>query len=121
MTNNTTTITVENPTRTRKWGFGYTASVEQRHNPRTGDSYLTVTEVEAPSYTGTLRTVAEAIQSDRTLASFRSGGTSYRTQWFYDGRPIVSVDGEPFADWKAQLDLDIELGYRPGPATVIVR
>lgn len=57
-------------------GFGYTSACE---NDERGN--LRVCSTETPTHTGTARQVFEAIESDRTLASF-SGGTFYTTGWF---------------------------------------
>ena len=62
-------------------GFGYTSACER------GKHGLQVCEVEAPDHIGTIGQVSEAIDNDRTLASFH-GGTYYRTAWF------VKVDGQ---------------------------
>ncbi len=63
-------------TRKTKLGFGYTSACEQAENG------LRVCEVEKPDYTGTIKQMQEKIDSDRTLQSFRSGGTYYNTAWF---------------------------------------
>lgn len=67
------TITV---TRKSKLGFGYTAGCIQ------GEHGLEVAEVTSPDYQGTIRQLDETIRNDRTLQSFKSGGTLYRTAWF---------------------------------------
>ena len=92
-------VVVTNPFRSRKFGFGYTCTP-------TGNG----TEIETPSkpdYTGTLKQVQEAVDADRLLASFRSGGTFYNTAWFYDGRRIVGAKsgfGDYFSDWRMEAD-----------------
>lgn len=68
-------------TRKSKVGFGYTSAVE---NDERGN--LQVSETTRPDHTGTILQVGKAIESDRTLASFRHG-TYYSTAWF------VKVDG----------------------------
>lgn len=63
-------------TRRSTVGFGYTSTAE-------GDEHgnLRVCRTESPIHTGTPRQVIEAVQDDRTLASYR-GGTFFTTQWF---------------------------------------
>lgn len=78
-------------TRRSKIGFGYTANVE---NDERGN--LVVCDVKRPDYTGTILSVQKMIASDRTLDSFRSGGTYYRTAWF------VKIDGV----WKRLVESD---------------
>lgn len=89
----TNTAVVANVSRTQKWGYGYTSMTEQVRTASGNNSHLAVAQVEQPSYTGTLRTVLRVLRSDRTLASFQSGGTCYRSQWFFDGRPIAAIAG----------------------------
>ena len=63
-------------TRKTKLGFGYTSACEQTENG------LQVCEVEKPDYIGTIKQLQETIINDKTLQSFRSGGTWYNTAWF---------------------------------------
>lgn len=96
------TVTIKNPTRSRKWGFGY-----ETRPYRNSTSIMPPTK---PDHTGTLRQVREAIENDRTFASFRSGGTFYSTRWFYDGKVIAGVSGatwgDSFSDWLHELDFE---------------
>jgi len=69
-------------TRRTTVGFGYTSAVE---NDERGN--LRVETTTAPDHTGTILQVEKAIESDRTLASFRSG-TYYSTAWF------IKINGE---------------------------
>lgn len=87
-------VTVNNPTRSRKWGWDWT-------NTPTGRDAYSIEIPSRPSYTGTLRQVLKAISEDRTYASMKSGGTFTNTAWFYDGKRIVNRDA--FNDW---LDFD---------------
>jgi hypothetical protein len=64
-------------TRRSKVGFGYTSAVE---NDEYGN--LRVCAVTKPYHIGTILQVWNKIRSDRTLSSFRSGGTYYSTAWF---------------------------------------
>lgn len=57
-------------------GFGYTSNVENDEN-----GSLRVCRVSAPTHTGTILQVCQAIADDRILASYR-GGTQYSTAWF---------------------------------------
>ena len=57
-------------------GFGYTAGCVQ------GIQGLYVPQPDSPDHVGTIRQVCEAIDNDRTLQSFKSGGTVYSTEWF---------------------------------------
>jgi len=68
-------------TRKTKLGFGYTSACEQT------ESGLRVCEVEKPDYIGTIKQLQEAIENDKTLASWR-GSTYYNTAWF------VKINGE---------------------------
>jgi len=92
---NTQTVTITNPTRTRKWGWGYST------NPTGRDAY-SIEMPSRPDYTGTLKTVQDAIDSDRTYASMKSGGTFINTQWFYDGKRITNR--AEFIDWWNSFD-----------------
>lgn len=87
-------ITVENPTRTRKWGWGWT-------NTPTGRDAYSIEIPSRPDYTGTMKQVLKAISEDRTYRSMKSGGTFTNTAWFYDGKRIVNR--QEFNDW---LDFD---------------
>ncbi len=69
-------------------GFGYTSACEQVWNKSQTESYLRVRETTEPIHTGTVKSIAEKIERDRTLQSYRSGGTYYTTAWF------VKVDGK---------------------------
>lgn len=85
-----TTVTI---TRRTVLGFGYTSACEEVWNKDMTRSSLQVCDIEAPVHIGTLKTVGEKIENDRTLASYR-GGTSYRTAWF------VKVNGQ----WRKVTD-----------------
>ena len=99
-------LTVKNPSRSRKWGFGYETQPE-RNSTR-------ILPPSRPDYTGTLAQVREAIDNDRTLASFKSGGTFVNMKWFYAGQMIEGVDdfmmGEAFSDFLTELDFERESG-----------
>ena len=92
---NTQTVTVTNPTRTRKWGFGYSTK------PTGRDGY-SIELPSSPDYTGTLKTLQDAIEDDRHLASLKSGGTLVNVQWFYDGKRITNR--AEFIDWWNSFD-----------------
>lgn len=77
-------VKIENPTRTKKWGWGWNASVES------GSSGWRIPSPVAPDYTGTIRQVLGAIEQDRTYHSLLSGGTYLSTAWFYDGKRVVN-------------------------------
>ena len=81
-----TTVTITNPTRTRKFGFGYNAS------PSQGENGYYFEPPTAPDYTGTFASVQRQIDEDRTYRSFRSGGTLMSTAWFYDGKRITDKE-----------------------------
>jgi len=55
----------------RNIGWGYTCWTPEHPEPPT-----------SPDYTGTVKTVLDAIAADRTYASYRSGGTYHTSQWF---------------------------------------
>jgi hypothetical protein len=94
-------------TRRSTVGFGYEEACE---NDSRGD--LVVCDVLRPCHSGTIKQVAAAIESDRTLASFKSGGTYYRVAWFVrvSGKWMKLINDEyynpyqlvdPFDPWKS--------------------
>jgi hypothetical protein len=108
-------ITVTNPTLSRKWGWEYSTQPE-----RNSTSIVPPTK---PYYTGTLRQVREAIEKDSTFASVQSGNTYYASRWFYDGKPILGIDGawgDTFHDWLYELDFEKSEGRTPASVTLTV-
>ena len=97
-------ITVKNPYRNRKFGFGWNASPSEYPDGR-GYYYEPPAK---PDYTGTIRQVYEAIENDRTFASIRSGNTFHSTAWFYGDKRITGP-----VDWLSDLVMDNELGRTP--------
>lgn len=104
-------IVVNSPTRTRKWGWGYSCTP-------TGHG----TEIEQPvkpDYVGTLNQVAKAQATDRTFKSLRSGGTFTSTATFYDGKviegfiPHEGASVQPLDYWDPEFD-------GKGPLTLVV-
>lgn len=89
----TQTITVENATRSRKFGFGYSTKP-------TGDGPYSIETPAAPDYTGTIRQVEEQIENDAYLASLKHG-TLHTTAFFYDGRRIVNE--QEFNWWRESV------------------
>jgi len=87
--------------RRSKVGFGYNAGAVQ------GEHGLYVPLPERPDYIGTVRTVSNSLEKDRTLASFRSGGTIYSCAWF------VKKDGK----WHR---IKSEQAYQPGDLLIKV-
>jgi len=69
-------------TRRSKVGFGYNAGASQVWNKSQTESHLDVDPTNQPIYTGTFNQVFKEIASDRTLASYKSGGTFHTTAWF---------------------------------------
>jgi hypothetical protein len=116
-----TTVTVTNPFRSRKFGFGYTSRVID--TPR---GYQIDTPV-APQYTGTLNQLSRAVEDDRTLASFRNN-TLHSCAWFYAGKRIVSVKGfegptgsDSFNAWQQEVDFRwYDSHTRPNSVTLIL-
>jgi hypothetical protein len=88
------TVEVSNPTRSRRWGFGYST------HP-TGESPYGIERPSRPYHVGTIKQVREAIAADRTLRSLRSGGTFMCRSWFFDG---VAVSSEDVQEWLDDLD-----------------
>jgi hypothetical protein len=105
-----TTLTIQNPTRSRRWGFGYCTSP-------TGDGPYSIEVPNRPEHTGTIRQVREAIASDRTYRSFVSGGVFFTRQWFFDGQPVMRDDVEQFLN---TLDCAAAFHEQP-PRTVTLR
>ena len=79
-----TTLTITNPTRTRKFGFGYSTTPE-RNSTR-------IIPPSAPGCTGTFASVRRQIEADSTFQSLVSGGTFINARWFYDGKAITNTD-----------------------------
>ena len=95
------TLTIDNPSRSRKWGWGWS------NNPTGKDAY-SIEIPAAPDYTGTINQVTEAKSADRTWASMKSGGTFTNSAWFYAGRRIKMTD---------EFDTWLNRGG-PGPLTI---
>ena len=93
--NNTITIT----RKTRKLGWGYTCWT------KTGDTPA------HPDVTGTVTQILNWIQNDCTYQSLKSGGTYLSEQWFYNGRPIKSVQYPRDTDMLL-CDLGQDKGWR---------
>jgi hypothetical protein len=101
-------LTVKNPTRSRKWGFGWSTNVLDTERG------WSIPKPTQPDYTGTLKQVQAAIEADRTFASIKSGGTFYSTRWFYDGKAILGAAsdfGDSFGDWLTELGFEQETGH----------
>lgn len=92
------TVTITNPTRTRKFGWGYSTTPER-------DSTRIVPPI-APDYTGTYASIRRQIAEDRTFQSLVSGGTFISTRWFYDGKAIVNADEFLWAMEEIYIDRD---------------
>jgi hypothetical protein len=67
-------------TRTRKLGWGYTCWTKPGDTP------------SRPEITGTAGQILEYIRNSRDYQIMLAGGTYIAEQWFYDGKPIKSVD-----------------------------
>ena len=107
-------LIVKNPFLSRKWGYGYTSMLD-------GSGKLRLSPVEAPVHTGTLNQVRAACAEDRTLASFRTGGTSYHGAWFYGGIEIAGVVGyDSFADWFQDAEMDRHFDKPVAAVTLIL-
>lgn len=100
------TITITNPTRTQKFGFGYSTTPE-RNSTR-------IIPPTAPDYTGTFASIQRQIKADRTFQSFKSGGTWINTCWFYAGKPILN-EGE-FLSGMDEIYMYRELAQNGGTA-----
>lgn len=74
-------------TRRSKVGFGYNTSASQVWNKSQTQSFLQVDETTRPYHTGTILSVQQAIQNDRTFQGLRSG-TYYTSAWF------VKINGQ---------------------------
>ena len=109
---NAETVEIANPTRRRGWGFGYNTSPRDTFNPRTGATGYTFDPPAAPYYTGTLRQVTAAMESDKTLASLRSGGTMYTSAYFYNGRRVLNE--LPFVGFLEDLETQRAIVNRYG-------
>jgi hypothetical protein len=105
---NTERITIDNPTRTRKWGWGWT-------NTPTGEDAYSIKVPSAPDYTGTLKQIFACIACDRTYASMKSGGTFTNTDWFYDGKRITNR--REFGWWLDEYRMDMPIS----PVTIEVQ
>lgn len=97
-----TYILITNPTRSRKWGFGYETK-PKRHS-------TDILPPTTPDHEGTLKQIQHAIQIDHTYQSFVNGGTYLHTAWFYNGRRIIGVGNftypRAFDEWLASLDYE---------------
>lgn len=117
-------IIVNNITRTRKFGWGYSTTPE-----RQGTRIIPPT---SPDYTGTLDSLLRTINADRTYNSMVSGGTYISTRWFYAGREIIgyvesgSTNPDAFAwllerlDWEREYARQDHKPYTPPTITLIV-
>ena len=109
------TVTITNPTRTRKLGWGYSTTPE-RNSTR-------IVPPSTPDYTGTYASITRQISEDRTFQSLVSGGTFINTRWFYDGKVIVNADEFLWAMNEIYVDRDAaKSGWgsnRPEVVTVI--
>lgn len=74
-------IAVKNPSRKRKWGWGYNF-----FSNRDGS----IDPPTAPAYEGTLNQIGQAMSEDRTYRAHRIN-TQYSATWFYQGRRIIST------------------------------
>lgn len=107
-----TAVTITNPTRTRKFGWGYNTS------PSDGPCGFYFELPSAPDFTGTFASVIRQINKDATYQSLRSGGTYMSVGWFYDGKLIANSD--QFRDQMNDIYQDREWAKeqrRPMPAT----
>ena len=88
------TVEIPNPTRSRKWGFGYCTTPD-------GTGPYGIHAPTRPQHTGTIRQVREAIAANRALSSFVSGGTCHTRRWFHDG---IALDTKDVREWLDELD-----------------
>jgi hypothetical protein len=88
-------------------GYGYNANVRQT------EQGLEVMKTTKPDHAGTLRQVSEAMDNDRELASYKSGGTYFSEAWFikYEGAWCEVV--EPFGPERLFVLLEKKPGYHP--------
>lgn len=103
------TIVVNNPNRSRKFGWGYNTSPSQNEKGWYFEPPI------KPDYVGTINQVLTAIQNDRNLASVCIGNTLYSTAWFYDGCIIESP-----RTWLEDYQTDVYLGHTPKSITLEV-
>ena len=97
-----TTVTVTNWRRSRKFGWSYSTTPTGRG--------IEIERPEHPMYTGTIRQLLAVRAADRTFQSLFSGGTFYTTAWFYDGRRILGArywcDTLGFYTWMSWSAID---------------
>lgn len=89
-------ITVENPTKKRKWGWGYNL-----FSNRDGS----IDSPGMPVYEGTLNQVDQDKSEDRTYRAHRIN-TSHSTAWFYRGQRVTAT--WRFGLLKAAEDLTLD-------------
>jgi len=106
MTNKTITIT--NPARRRKWGYGLNVTPTRT---RLG---LVVFPPTEPEFTGTIRQVYAALAANRFYQSLRGSGTLYNLKFFYDDNPIAGLAGlidnnevYPLTFWDYTIENDV--------------
>jgi hypothetical protein len=111
------TITITNPTRSQKWGYGWSTQPERNSTA--------IVPPTAPDYAGTIDSVQRKVKADRTFTSVKSGGTFYNTRWFYAGKEIVGVSGDnspdAFASWLFELDYLRDAKKAISPVTLILK
>ncbi len=106
-------ITINNPFRSRSFGFGYCAHAR-------ADGRIEPTD--SPIHVGTVNRVRHAIAADRTYQSFRSGGVFFSGGWFYRGKKILSVEGLDFEEWLIEMDFEASEGETmPSQITIEVQ
>lgn len=109
------TVTITNPTRTRKFGWGYSTTPER-------DSTRIIPPT-TPDYTGTFASIRRQIAEDRTFQSLVSGGTFVNTRWFYDGKVIVNMNEFLWAMDEIYIDREAAKdgwdSSQPGVVTVV--
>ena len=102
------TITLDNPTRSRKWGWSYTFHPQPA--PR------------KPYVSGTIATVLKERTLDRTFR--QRGGAFVNDVLFYDGKRVVELDGSPLGwtirNYETRVDAESLRADFSGPMTVTV-
>ena len=94
------TITVNNPTRRRLWGWAWSCQP-------TGKDAYSIEIPTRPDYVGTLGMIGKKVSQDRTYWSLKSGGTFTATAWFWNGKRILTIDSLPVKDFFAFGEFDL--------------
>jgi len=71
--------------RSQNLGFGWTNRPVQKHNQRTGYSYLVIDTVDEPGVTGSVRNCVKEYDSARKINS----NNDWSRSWFLSGQRVV--------------------------------